>query len=122
MSGSNPVDAIFIHEVKPDLSKEKTLEENLEIAMKKANGHWLIGQYGDEQKELMAAVLVVSDFYGIDSPEFARIQQEMKFVNALFRTPSNVPVDWNQLLDTMDKDLKPIGIPKIWKKIKGGGD
>ncbi len=112
-------DLIFMAEVKPKLSKDKTVEENFKIAFSEANGHWLISQYNDEQKEFEAAVLTVSSFYGIGSPEFERIKQEMKYINALFRTPGNVPIDWNQLFGD-DKNFKPLLLVKMWKEIRDG--
>ena len=112
-------DAIFVTEAKLKMSKDKSLEENMRISMKEANGHWLISQYNDERKEFDAAILAVASFYGMDSPEMVRIKAEMEFVRAMFFTPSNVPVDWNQLLDHQPKDVKPIGIVKIWKEIRG---
>lgn len=114
---SSNSELIFIAEAKAKMSKEKSLEENMKISMEEANGHWLISQYMDERKEFDAAVLAVSSFYGLDSPEFERIKAEMAFIRALFHTPSNVPVDWNQLLDQQPKEVKPIGIVKIWKEI-----
>lgn len=112
-------DAIFVTEAKLKMSKDKSLEENMRISMEEANGHWLISQYNDERKEFDAAILAVASFYGQDSPEFERIKAEMAFVRALFHTPSNVPVDWNQLLSEQPKEIKPIGIVKIWKEVRG---
>ncbi len=111
-------EAIFVAETKSKMSKEKTLEDNIRIAFNEVKNHWLISQYNDERKEFDAAMLAVSSFYGIDSPEFARIKQEMVYVRALFHTPSNVPIDWNRLLDEADKDFKPIGVTKIWKEVR----
>ena len=115
---SNNSELIFLAEVKGKMSKEKTLEENIRISMEEANGHWLISQYNDEKKQFDAAILAVSSFYGIDSPEFERIRTEMKIINALFFTPTNVPVDYNQLLDELPKDHQKIDIIKIWKDIR----
>ena len=100
------------------MSKEKSLEENIRISMEEANGHWLISQYNNERLQFQAAMLAVSSFYGIDSPEFERIRSEMKIVNAFFFTPSNVPVDYNQLLDELPRDLEKIGIIEIWKDVR----
>ncbi len=109
---------IFLAEVKGKMSKEKTLEENIRISMEEANGHWLISQYNDERLQFQAAMLAVSSFYGIDSPEFERISIEMKMVNALFFTPSNVPIDYYQLLESLPKDHQKIGIIEIWKDVR----
>ena len=76
-------------------------------------------QYNDERREFQTAILAVSSFYGIDSAEFERIKPEMVFINATMLTPSNVPVDWKTILGTMPKDMKPIGIMKLWKEIRG---
>ena len=111
-------DAIFVAEAKIKMSKEKTLEDNIRTAFQEVKDHWLISQYNDERKEFDAAMLAVSSFYGIDSPEFERIKQEMIFVRAMFHTPSNVPIDWNQILDNSPKDFKPIGVTKIWKEVR----
>ena len=104
-------------EIKPKLSKTKTLQENLTIAMQEAHDHWLLGQMANERLEFEVAVLAVSNFYGIDSPEFERIKQEVQIINAVHFTPSNVPIDWNQLLDNLDKDHEKIGIADIWQKV-----
>lgn len=115
---SSNSELIFLAEVKTKFSKEKTLEENCRIAMKEAKDHWLISQYNDEQKSFMSAILAVSNFYGIKSPEFEQIKAEMVFINATQFTPCNVPIDWAELLSQMPKDIKPIGLMKIWKEIK----
>ena len=109
---------IFLAEVKTKFSTENSLKENCQIAMKLAKDHWLISQYNNEQNSFMSAVLAISSFYGIKSPEFEQIKAEMVFINATQFTPSNVPIDWQELLSQMPKDIKPIGLMKIWKEIK----
>ena len=111
-------DAIFVAEAKLKMSKEKSLKDNIRIAFNEVKDHWLISQYNDEKKEFDAAILSVSSFYGIDSPEFERIKHEMVFINATQFTPSNVPIDWVILLSQMPKEIKPIGLMKIWEEIK----
>lgn len=109
--------AIAVAEIKPKLSKSNTLEGNITIAMENTHDHWLLGQAVNDRMEFETAMLIVSDFYGIDSPEFERIKIEMVMVNALFFTPSNVPIDFNQLLEQLPKDHEKIGIMELWKKV-----
>lgn len=109
---------IFVSEVKDKFDKSKTLEENMELAMKEAKSHWLISQYMDDKKTFDAAIISVSSFYGVESEEFQRITDEMKMVNALFFTPTNVPIDYQRLLDELPKDHKKIGIIDMWRKLE----
>jgi len=98
-------------------SKENSLEENFKIAFEEAKDHWLITQFNDERKKFEVAVLSVSTFYGIESPEFERIKNEMKLVNALHFTPSNVKIDLVGMMEELPKNFKPIGLVKLWKEV-----
>ena len=103
-------------EISGHLDKTKSIEENFRQAAKEAQNHWLAP---NEKESFDIAVLAVSTCYGANSSEFERITQEMKLVNALFFTPSNVPVDIVRVLeDAKENKVEPIGFVKIWKKIK----
>ena len=103
-------------EISGHLDKTKSIEENFRKAAKEAQNHWLAP---NEKEAFDIAILAVSTCYGTDSPEFERITQEMKLVNALFFTPTNVPVDMTQILaEAVENPSKPIGIVQIWKQVK----
>jgi len=106
---------IISTEIESKLDKTKTIEENFRTAVTAVKSHWLAP---NEKEAFDAVVMAVSSLYGIDSPEFERIKEEMKIVNAFYMTPSNVPVDLGMVLaNAADTNYKPIGFIKIWKQV-----
>ena len=109
---------IAMTEIENALSRDETFEENIRIAFITAQNHWLLGVSHMEKEQFQASTAALLQFYGTDSDEGKRLIQECKFINATRFTPSNVPVDYNTLIEAMDENIKPIGLIKIWKETK----
>ena len=102
-------------EIEMALSKDNTIEENAKIAFKQALNHWL----APPEREAWEAATLALGMIHKDTLDFERLEQECKVVNAMFMTPTNVPVDYLALSESL-KDIKSIGLIKIWKDAKNG--
>jgi len=102
---------IAIAEIKESLSEDMNIKEKLEKAMALAVDHWLVTQEIDRFNVAIGAVLLVA------SPEEREIiLREIQLLNAI---SSNLPIDWNELLE--EKPLKLYGLLPLWKSIKHKG-
>jgi len=102
---------IAIAEIKESLSEDMNIKEKLEKAMALAVDHWLVTQEIDRFNVAIGAVLLVA------SPEEREIiLREIQLLNAI---SSNLPIDWNELLE--EKPLKLYGLLTLWKSIKHKG-
>lgn len=105
-------DLIAITEAESAAKGKETLEERLEAAMNATKDHWLLT---DEDRRFMAAVggvLLVSN-----EEEQERIKSEVSILKTISAGCSGVPIKIEELLK--QSRTEPIGMMKMWKKIKG---
>jgi len=99
---------IAIAEIKESLSEDMDIKEKLEKAMTLAVDHWLVTREIDRFYSAIGAVLLVAS-----QEEREIIFREIRLLNAI---SSNLPIDWNELLE--ENPIKLYGLLPLWKSIK----
>lgn len=113
-----PADMVIaMNEVKHAVTVLDGIENRLREAMKLTRNHWMCT---DEDKRFRAAIGGVMLSYGIDSPEFKRLEKEFSSLHrlniAINAAIQGIPVDFGEMVDDM-KDVKQVGIMKLWKEL-----
>jgi len=99
---------IAVTETKRAASKETILEGRLTAAMNATKDHWMVTDEDARFRAAVGGVLLLSE--GEDKE---RIESEIKQLKILAAMLSGIPIINPEPL------LNPIGLMKMWKKIKG---
>jgi len=111
MSDLNIAVSIIEAEARAEIAIAETVEEKLKAAFKVAKDHWMFTDTNIQQRAGIGAVM-----FGLKkgSVDYLRIEKELSIHNALTTASSEIQVDLGAMLENIDKDLKPIGIAKLW--------
>ena len=112
ISNSNLIACMEIESV---LKKDKTFEDNLLAVMKEAKHHWL---GGDEASKFNNSLYAIGKFYGIESPEYARLEKASKQLRAVQSIQSGIMPDLAMLEASLpsDEEVPPIALKSFWDK------
>lgn len=104
-----------------------SLEDIIRIAMRATKNHWMCT---DENERFLSALAAVMNKYGLDSPEYARIEWEVKELDKLGRVMSAARSGDSRSLieyalheeDNSEIDqYTPIGLMGIWRSLDDTG-
>jgi len=115
MSVSNSI-MIASTEIKMKLDESKPFEENIRIAMKEAQNHWLVVDEEDRFKSACGALLLIAD-----DENKKRLEDELLGLRTISSMQSGVPVDLEAMMKQMDPK-KFFGLTKIWRELKKPND
>lgn len=111
MSIPNSV-VIAIEEIKSKLDTTKPFLDNIPIAMKEAQNHWLVTDEEERFKSACGALLLIAD-----EENKNRLENELQGLRAISSMQSGVPVDLEAMMKQMDTK-KFFGLTKIWRDLK----
>lgn len=109
---------IVIAEITSRLDPESDLETRLRAAMALAKDHWMAT---NEDHQFRGAVGAVMLSYGPGTPEFTRIEHEMKVLQQMSMMMQAAQLGMSVgCFDIDEHSPEPIGLMGLWHDVKGG--